>query len=138
MYLIKSKRPSGEGSANAVQELVKKSCALSVAHILRKSQHPDHAAYTRTTASGATANVAQKGQPHHEMIKELHDAFERHDKKGRGGMGISTDHPDYSTPEKYAKTAKNILKYKGHERLSKQGSAEVGAMLERHIKQLEA
>lgn len=138
MYLIKSKRPIGEGNANAVQGPVKKSCALSVAHILRKSQHPDHAAYTRTTASGATANVAQKGQLHHEMVKELHDAFERHDKKGRGGMGISADHPDYSTPEKYAKTAKNILKYKGHERLGKQGSAEVGAMLERHIKQLEA
>lgn len=105
--------------------------------LLTKSEHPDHVAYTRHTASGAAVNVKEKGQPHHEMVKELHDAYEKHDKKGRGGMGINTDSPDYSTPEKYAKTAKNILKFKGHERLGKQGSAEVGTMLDRHIKQIE-
>ena len=52
-------------------------------------------------------------------------------------MGISTDHPDYATPEKYLQTAKNILKYQGYERLVKRGADEVGGMLNRHISKLE-
>jgi uncharacterized protein YeeX (DUF496 family) len=74
---------------------------------------------------------------HDGMVAELHDAFQKHDRRGRGGMGISTDHPDYATPEKYLQTAKNILKFKGHERLGKKGANEVHEILKRHIDHME-
>ena len=102
--------------------------------------NPHHAAYARRNASGTVSQIQAKGAPapeHHAMVKELHDAFERHDRRGRGGLGISTDHSDYSTPEKYLQTAKNILKYQGHERLGERGADEVGGMLNRHITRLE-
>jgi hypothetical protein len=118
--------------------------------LLRKSQmgfdfgaattlNPHHAAYARRNARGTVSQIEAKGTPvpeHHAMVKELHDAFERHDKRGRRGMGINTEHPDYSTPEKYLQTAKNILKYRGHERLGVRGRDEVAGILVRHIKQL--
>jgi hypothetical protein len=133
-------------------EELKKACREAAeigVDLLRKSQmgfdfattlnpHANHKAYTRTNASGTVSQIKQKGTPHEEMVKELHGAFERHDKKGRGGMGIITSHPDYATPEKYAKTAKDILKFKGHERLGKTGAAEVEAMLNRHIDAIES
>ncbi len=133
-------------------ETLQKSCheaRAASADLLLKSQmgfdfgspspnpHANHKAYQRTSASGAVSQIQQKGSPHQEMVKELHDAFERHDKKGRGGMGITHEHPDYSTPEKYAKTAKNILKFRGHERLGKKGAEEVEGMLKRHIGAIE-
>jgi len=142
---------------NKIEELLKaiEDAAQTGPDLLRKSQmgfdfaapatatsNPHHAAYTRTNARGTTSQIQAKGAPtqpqdHHAMVKELHDAFEKHDKRGRGGLGISTDHPDYSTPEKYLQTAKNILKYQGHERLGKRGADEVGGMLNRHISELE-
>jgi len=133
-------------------ETLQKSCheaRAASADLLLKSQmgfdfgspspnpHANHKAYQRTSASGAVSQIQQEGSPHQEMVKELHDAFERHDKRGRGGMGITHEHPDYSTPEKYAKTAKNILKFRGHERLGKKGAGEVEGMLKRHIGAIE-
>ena len=129
-----------------IEELAKaiRETAEAGADLLKKSQassefkpgpnpHVNHKAYTRTSANGTVSQIGQKGTPHVEMVKELHDAFERHDKKGRGGTGIDTSHPDYSTPGKYEKTAKNILKFRGHERLGKAGAAEVEGILNRHI-----
>jgi len=73
-----------------------------------------------------------------EMVTELHDAYERHGRRGRGGLGIDPDHPDYNTPEKYLDSAKKILKYRSWERFSQRGQDEVKGMLNRHISELEA
>ena len=133
-------------------ERMQKAChqaTASAIDLLRKSQmgfdfgpstpnpHANHKAYQRVNARGTVSQIKQLGSPHEQRVAELHEAFERHDKKGRGGMGISTTHPDYATPEKYAATAKNILKFKGHERLGKQGAAEVEGMLQRHIGEID-
>ena len=102
--------------------------------------NPHHAAYARRNASGTVSQIQAKGAPppeHHAMVKELHDAFERHDRRGRGGMGIGIEHPDYSTPDKYLQTAKNILMYQGHYRLGAKGRDEVTGILGRHIRQME-
>lgn len=51
------------------------------AQSLLKSEHPDHVAYTRTSASGTVSNISAKGAPHPKDKSALHGEIWGHMKQ---------------------------------------------------------
>jgi len=104
--------------------------AIDTAEIMLKSHVKE---YQRTSASGAVSTVKEHDDSRHaKMVQELHDVYEHHDKKGRGGLGITTAHPGYATPEKYLKTIEKIRKYKAHASWPKPLQDNLENVLDRH------
>jgi len=86
-------------------------------------------AYTR---KDGTAVKEHDDNRHAKLVQQLHDVYEHHDKKGRGGLGIDVSHPDYATPKAYLKTIEKIRKFKAHASWPKPLQDDLEEVLDRH------
>lgn len=106
-------------------------------HTDKAARHTDMAVQHLRAAQQhkPASETATKGlqNTHEQNVKELHDAFERHDKKGRGGLGISVDHPDYSTPERYKTTLEAIKKHGRLDTMSESAKKAIGGIIDKHL-----
>lgn len=100
--------------------------------------------HTRRNKSGTVSVVKehddsrQKKAPSREdLVTELHNTMERLDKKGRGGLGIHSDGPHFSSKEKHLASLKNMRKFRHHEHWGKAAAKEMDDLLDRHIAHLE-
>lgn len=90
------------------------------------------------TTGGEKAGLGgKKAPPREDMVNELHDAMERLDRKGRGGLGIQSNSPHFSSKEKHLASLKNMRKFRQHEHWGKAAAKEMDDLLDRHIAHLE-